>query len=388
MRILILHNAYQQRGGEDAVVESEEQLLLRYSHSVKLFRVDNDSIKNLFNKLQVALSVNYSVKSRNAMRNEISRFKPDIVHVHNLFPILTPSVYDACIEKGVAVVQTLHNYRIICPGALLYRNGQICEECLNSTAYKAVLYGCYKSSHFGSLPVARTVEWHKKKGTWLNKVDRFISLTEFAKKKFVSAGIPSRKIVVKPNFVVIDKVKLPNSMTEKTYALFVGRLSEEKGINVLLESWKKVNFPLHLIGSGPMWEKIPAIGLDSVHRLGELSQQQVKREMSCARFLVVPSLWYEGFPMVIVEAFSLGLPVIVSNLGGLAEIVHNGITGLHFDPGNANDLVQKVNWMINNPDACRNMGENAKQIFQKHYTPERNYKMLIKIYKEALNLHA
>ncbi|RMG25008.1 MAG: glycosyltransferase family 1 protein, partial [Methanobacteriota archaeon] len=212
MKILQVHNRYQHAGGEDSVVRMEKELLEQYGHEVVQFLADNDDIQGLTKKIKVALSTHYSKASKRAMKDYLDRYEPDVVHVHNFFPKLTPSIFDACSERGVPTVMTLHNYRLICPGALFMRDGKVCEKCLQGGPYHAVRYGCYKSSRIGSWSVARMISYHRKANTWHHKVDRFIALTEFAKSKFTEAGFPEGKIVVKPNFY---SGVAPSSETER-----------------------------------------------------------------------------------------------------------------------------------------------------------------------------
>jgi glycosyltransferase involved in cell wall biosynthesis len=223
--------------------------------------------------------------------------------------------------------------------------------------------------------------------TWQKKIDRYIALTEFAKEKFIQGGIPSDKIVVKPNFVSPD----PGSINHKdNYALFVGRLSNEKGIITLLKAWKHIgSVSLKIVGYGPMEEQVKKIvtgdNLHTVEILGQLNKNDIINLMKGAIFLLFPSKWYEGFPNTLVEAFACGLPVIASKLGSMAEIVEDGITGLHFEAGNQVDLADRINWLIEHPDKCRHMGKNARQVFLEKYTAEKNYKTLMDIYQKAIN---
>jgi glycosyltransferase involved in cell wall biosynthesis len=382
LKILLIHNIYQQSGGEDIVFESEKTLLLEEGHKVSTFIVDNDSIRGIKNKLITALSVSYSQAAKRKLAKVLLEYNPDIVHAHNIFPLLSPSIYDACIEMKVPIVQTLHNYRIICPGALLMRNRQICEKCITGSAYQAVLHKCYKNSVLGSLAVARMVENHRKQGTWENKVDKFIALTVFAKNKFIEAGLPENKIVVKPNFTHDSFLK--NSVTTKRRceALFVGRISPEKGVDTLLNAWRKLDIPLKIVGPGKINNSVE-VG-SNIQVLGELDKKSVEIEMENSSFLVMPSEWYEGFPMVIVEAFSRGLPIICSRLGGMSEIVSDGATGLHFEAGNVLDLISKVRWMAGHRKECYQMGVNARNEYESKYTPEINYETLIDIYQQVI----
>jgi len=382
VRVFIAHNVYQQRGGEDAVVDGECELLTKNGHDTYIFLCNNDELQTIRNRVEAGLNTVWSRKSVYKIGIDLNCFRPKLVHVHNFFPLITPSVYDACIEAGVPVVQTLHNYRILCPGALLMRDGHVCERCIHSSPYHAVLYKCYRDSRLGSFAVARMVDYHRRRSTWNHKVDRFIALTEFAKSKFVEAGIEPEKIAVKPNFVTDP---FPDALPggKRKGALFVGRLSVEKGIVTLAWAWRRLDYPLTVAGDGP--ESGWLDGVSSISRLGQVGSRRIGTLMATSAFLVMPSEWYEGFPMVLVESFAHGLPVIVSRLGSMAEIVEDGVTGLHFEPGDAEDLAEKAQWMIDHPRQCREMGENARQVYLEKYTPEKNYQMLMRIYKEAID---
>jgi glycosyltransferase involved in cell wall biosynthesis len=381
--ILIIHNAYQQAGGEDAVVTKEATLLRENGHQVRLHSVSNDAIQKLWDKVVTAWRTPYSRWGRRETLRIIKRFAPDVVHVHNFFPLLSPSIYDACRDAGVAVVQTLHNYRTICAGALLMRDGKLCEDCIQGTPYQAVLHGCYRDSRLGSLAVARMIDVHRRGGTWAERVDRFIALTEFSKEKFVEAGLPSEKVVVKPNFAEAAEPGTHVDADRKG-ALFVGRLSQEKGIETLLRAWKSLDVPLHIVGDGPLLVRVKEKAPESATVLGRKEPNQIIQEMRLAAFLVMPSEWYEGFPMVLVEAFAQGLPVIGSRLGAMAEIVEDGVTGLHFAPRDAEDLVRKVRWASEHPEDMHRMGLKARSIYEAKYAPEINYRQLITIYGEAI----
>ena len=383
MIILQVHNRYQHAGGEDAVVRAERALLEAKGHHVSLFEVSNDEIRGFWRKLRVALNVAYSQKSRDRLGKAISDFKPDVVHVHNFFPLLTPSVYDACREACVPVVQTLHNYRTLCPGALLMRDGRVCEDCIKGSAYRSVLYGCYRGSSLGTIAVARMVEFHRKCGTWREKVDCFVALTSFSKTKFVEAGFPEEIISVKPNFY--DGEADDKSCSDREGALFVGRLSKEKGVHLLLKAWRGLDIPIRIVGDGPLLDEVKQSALLAVSTLGQRSGAEVLTQMRRAAFLVMPSVWYEGFPMVIAEAFAHGLPVIASRLGSMAEIVEDGVTGLLFEAGNAEDLAAKVRWAIEHPDEMLQMGRNARSVYEEKYTSEANYRQLMEIYQKAIS---
>jgi glycosyltransferase involved in cell wall biosynthesis len=313
----------------------------------------------------------------------VHEFSPDIVHVHNFFPLLTPAAYDAILEAGVPVVQTLHNYRTICAGALLMRAGKPCEDCVQGSPYQAVIHGCYRGSRLGSLAVARMVNYHRKKRTWSNKVDLFIALSEFARQKFIAAGFPADRIAVKSNFGGFEPAVL--DQVEREGALFVGRLSAEKGVGTMLKAFRLMDKPLRIVGDGPILREIRQASPDQIDALGWLDAPSVAREMAHAEFLVFPSEWYEGFPLTIVEAFRQGLPVIASRLGVMTEMVTDTETGLLFTAGDADDLAEKVKWAFKNPEAMRRLGVNARKVYENEFTPERNYRKMMLLYQRVLD---
>jgi glycosyltransferase involved in cell wall biosynthesis len=385
MKVLLVHNRYQQAGGEDNVVAAEATLLADHGHDVELWSVENKDLPTgLTGKIKTALTTSYSTSSLAIARDKLRHFLPDVVHVHNFFPQISPSIYDACRNEGLPTVQTLHNYRLICPGATLMRDGKICEQCLSGSPYQAAWYGCYRDSKLGSLVVAHMVAQHRRKGTWQHKVSRFIALTNFAKSKFVEAGFPANKIAVKSNFVH-DPLQAPprSKPIIPSFALFVGRISEEKGIKTLLKAWLSLddNSLLKVAGSGPLEALLP--GKNNLTALGQQSAEEISRLMQQAAFLVLPSEWYEGFPLVLVEAFAHGLPVLASRLGSMADIIKDGETGLLFAPGDAEDLASKAKWLLENPQRTRKLGENARRDFLEKYTAGQNYAELMAIYEDA-----
>ncbi|NRB39306.1 MAG: glycosyltransferase [Pseudomonadales bacterium] len=382
MKILICHNQYQHLGGEDTVVNAEFELLKKKGHEVQLYKVSNDAISGVFKKIQAGLFISHSKTAKQSLAELLEVFRPDIVHFHNTFPLLTASVYDACIELNIPVIQTLHNYRTICPGALLMRKGKVCELCIKGSPFNATLHRCYRNSSVQSLAVSKMVSNHRQANTWNIKVDQFIALTQFAKSKFVEAGFDPTKLSVKPNFIQTPDY-LENE--RKPFALFVGRISEEKGITTLLNAFKELDFPIIVAGSGPLLESLQSGISPNIKILGAQSQQQIYQLMSQAKFLIMPSQWYEGFPMVLVEAFAHSLPVLCSSLGGMKEIVTDGNTGKHFEAGNVTDLKKQAVWMYENSEECTRMGSNALDEYNNKYTADLNYQQLINIYQEALN---
>lgn len=391
MRILILHNHYALAGGEDRVVETEHALLTEHGHAVELLTVDNSSIRGPRAQATAALRAPYSLQARQWVHQAIRGFGPDLVHLHNFFPLLSPSVLDACAHARLPVVHTLHNYRLACPGAYLMRRGQPCELCLGRSTLPAVPRRCYRDSALTTMTAVMMIEIHRRLRTWERKVDRFVALTEFSRSIFVRAGLPPSKIRVKPNTIstpdpaVTDASHSPPRQSRE--ALFVGRLSPEKGIETLLRAWKVAQWELTIIGDGPLADLVSRHATKSDGRLryeGYLRQEDVNRAMGRAALLVMPSECYEGFALTTVEAFANGLPVVASRLGSMAEIVEDGRTGLHFTAGDARDLSEKVTWLVAHPEDRLRMGTAARTVYEERYTPEANYEMLMGIYGEAI----
>lgn len=381
MRVLVLHNFYQQAGGEDVAFAAERDLLRRHGHEVLEYVEDNRDVGGM-DPLGLAARTVWSRASTRRLRELLRRTRPDVAHFHNTFVLISPSAYYACAEAGVPVVQTLHNYRLLCPGATFFRSGRVCEECLGwSVPLPGVVHGCYRGSRAQTAVVAAMVAAHRRLGTWDRRVDVYVALSEFARRKFVEGGLPQEKIQVKPNFAFPD---CGTGQHEGRYALFVGRASGEKGIETLLEAWRRLGpaARLKVVGSGPL-ETLAADSPGNVEWLGQQPKARVLSLMKDASLLVLPSTWYEAFPMVLVEAFATGLPVVASRLGALAELVEDGRTGLHFAPGDAADLAAKIEWALARPERLREMGRRARQEFEAKYTADRNYERLVDIYRLA-----
>ena len=392
MKIVVVHNTYQQPGGEDAVFRSERDLLLRAGHEVVEYQRSNDDVPRYVSIRRLALATRtiWARDTRRDFRALLERERPDVVHVHNTFVMISPSIYWACRDAGVPVVQTLHNYRLLCSGALFLREGKVCEECLEHGVWKGAQYGCYRGSRSATAVVAAMLATHRALGTWSRVIDCFVTFTEFGKTKFIAGGIPGQKIFVKPNFVHPDPGE---GHGERSYALFVGRLSEEKGLSTLLAAWSLLQtyIPLHIVGDGPLRKKVEQFirdkALSNVYLRGTLTRQQTMAAMQGARYLLFPSECYEGLPMTVIEAFACGTPVIASRMGAMSEIVSDLGTGLHFTPGNAQDLACKVEWAWTHPQEMFQMGVQARREYEEKYTSDRNYRMLMEIYQRAIDDH-
>jgi glycosyltransferase involved in cell wall biosynthesis len=393
MKVVVVHNSYQQPGGEDAAFAGECRLLEQHGHTVVAYRRSNREIDSMstVQRLIMPKQMIYSDKSRREIQELLRKEQPDLVHVHNTFMMVSPSVYETCQEMGLPVLQTLHNFRLLCPAWTLSRDGHVCEECVDHGLWRSVWHGCYRDSRLMTAGVALMLQVHRGRGTWTDSVDGYVALSEFARRKFIDSGLPAAKLHVKPNFVQDDpgEREAPGH-----YALFVGRLSPEKGAATLLAGWEKLkhSIPLVIVGDGPLRQSLEseaaARGLSSVKFRGWLTGEETRAEMKRAAFLVIPSLWYEGFPMIVAEAFACGIPVICSRLGTLEEIVEDQYTGLHFSPGNADDLAGKVEWAWANRSHVCAMGRAARQEYENHYTPERNYRQLMQIYEQTMRSRA
>ncbi len=386
LKIISVHNRYLMAGGEDQVFESEARLLRERGHEVTQIEEKNEYPDSVAKKIGMAMDCVWSRRWSREFQAVLQRVRPDVVHVHNFFPRFSPSIYYACRREGVPVVQTLHNYRLLCAGAELYRNGKVCEECLDHSVLRGVRYGCYQGSKLGTAVLTVMVSVHRSLRTWSRMVDCYVALTEFARKKMIAGGLPGDRIRVKPNFVLPD----PGAKTTAgDYALFVGRLVESKGVLSMLEAWKELpGVPLEIIGDGPCREQIEAElkagRLPSVIYRGRLPRADTLAAMKNARFLVFPSEWYEGFPVTIAESFACGVPVVGSRLGAMQEIVSDGVTGLHFQAGDVGDLRSKARWAWDHPDGMQEMGGRARLEFERKYTAEHNIAMLEEIYESAM----
>jgi len=376
--ILSVHNYYRQPGGEDRVFASEAELLEENGHTVLRHEDRNDRI--VTGMIGAALGAVWSHHTFRQLESLTRSARIDLAHFHNTFPLVSPGAYYAAQRAGIPVVQTLHNFRLICAGATLSRDGSVCESCLERRSLlPGIAHGCYRGSRPATVALSTMLAVHRAAGTYQTEVDTYIALSEFARCKFIEGGLPGKRIVVKPNFVRPDPGAGAGS---GDYALFVGRLAEEKGVRQLAAAWGGLNdTPLRVVGDGPLRDTAWPPG---VTLLGAQSRDSVMTLMQAARVLVFPSTWYECAPMTIIEAFACGLPVIASNLGSIPEFVEHRHNGLLFDPRDSQDLVRQVRWVFDHPEELRAMRANARRDFEKKYTAERNYKMLMSVYEMAI----
>lgn len=379
LRVLLVHNSYQEKGGEDTVVEAEYALLRDHGHEVRKYLRDNREIEDL-SKLMVVADTLWSRRTVDGINAELDLFRPDIIHVHNTFPLISPSIYWAAYEAGVPVVQTLHNFRLVCPQAMLLRNNRICEDCLGKFPWRGAVHGCYRSSMAQSSVLVAMLGLHRAMGTFSKAVSRYIALNEFCRRKFVMGGLPVEKIAVKPHFVDVPKT----DEMERRGGLFVGRLAPEKGVGLLIDVLTQLpQIQVTVIGDGPEMSKIALH--PGIRALGYQARDVVLSSMRRAAYLLMPSVCYETFGLVALEAFACGLPVIASRLGGMAELVEHGKTGLLCSPASRVELKEAIEWADAHPQAMREMGQNARAEYESKYTSEKNYQMILSIYEEAAN---
>lgn len=384
MRILFVHNLYKGGiGGEDIVLNQEINMLNKEGHIVDLFSLSSESISSRFSKIKTAINLTYSKASKLKIEDKIKAFSPDIVHVHNFFPLITPSVFDACIENNTPVVHTLHNYRLICPSGLLMHNNRIYEKAIIKGPFSTVIDKVYRDSYFGTFALARMIDYHKKNKTWDTKVDQFIALTSFSKSKFLEAGFLENRISVKPNFIDDNGC----NFKKEDYYVFVGRLSEEKGIPLLLDCFSNLKSKLIIIGTGPLKKQVVDAEkrCPNIQYLGFRDKSYVIDKLKNAKALIMSSIWYEGMPMTMLESFSVGTPVIGPNIGGVKEMIDDSINGLIYKTGNLQDFITSINTFDEDLDLQIRLSQGARNTFEQKYTPEKNYKILMNIYNIAIN---
>jgi glycosyltransferase involved in cell wall biosynthesis len=390
VKILLVHNEYKFLGGEDVVVRQEKSLLENNGQEVLTYFHNNRELEqySAFQRLTMVPRSIWAWDSKKQISEILEAAKPDVVHVHNTLTIISPSVYWACHEAGVPVVQTLHNFRLFCPVGNYLRDGKICEECRTHSLWRGVKYRCYRDSRAATATVALTLEVHRRLGTYQDKIQAYIAFHEFARQKYVQGGLPGEKIFLKPNFVPSDPGMGGGN---GKFALFVGRLSPEKGIRTMLSAWERLKgaVPLVIAGDGPMRPLVEetAARVPGIEYRGSLTRPEVIQAMQEARFLLLPSECYEGFPMTIAEAFACGLPVVASRIGAMEVLIEDGRSGLHFSPSDPADCAAKALEAWGQPALLRRMGGDARQKYLDCYTAERNFTTLMDIYRRAIDLH-
>jgi glycosyltransferase involved in cell wall biosynthesis len=388
MNILLVHNFYQQPGGEDQVFADEGKLLEQHGHEVARFTMHNDAVEGM-GKFALAKKTIWNKPAQQSLRQAIRNARAEVVHFHNTFPLISPAAYYTAHEEECGVVQTLHNFRLLCPGATMFRDGKVCEECMGRWGpWPGVVHGCYRDNRMASAAVAAMITFHRKRGTWRKQVDVYIALSQFARNKFIQGGLPGEKIVVKPNFVDAD---LSVGSGEGGFALFVGRLTEEKGIATLLRAWKhlsdRTGLTLKIAGDGPMRDSVieATKTMTRIEFIGRQPSNEIYDMMGRATALIFPSIWYEGQPKTMIEAMAKGMPIVASRLGTMAEMIDDGKNGLLFTPGDAEDLSRQMQRLLEDAPMRQKMRAAARNEFENRYTADKNYPQLLAIYERAKN---
>jgi glycosyltransferase involved in cell wall biosynthesis len=390
MRILQIHNFYQQPGGEDIVLANEEKLLTRHGHEVVQFLLHNDNIAGM-SQISLASKTLWNSDAYRAVSQKIEKHGIDVVHAHNTFPLISPAVYYAARAARVPVVQTLHNYRLLCPAATFFRDGALCEDCLGKAfPWPALAHHCYRESLSASSGTALLISAHRVVRTWATKVNAYIALSNFSRDKFVQGGLPRQRMSVKPNFVMDDPGIGSGNGTgdEQPYVLFAGRLAREKGLHTLLKAWAKLTIPitLKIAGDGPLRGDVEALAQTTrnVQYLGYCARPRVYELMRNAALLVFPSEWYEASPLSVMEAMACGTPVLAADHGSLTEMIVPDQSGWLFPAGDAEALARSIESLFANEDLLRESRFSTRQYYDAHFAPGPNYDALMAIYSSVL----
>ncbi len=383
MRILLAHNRYQQRGGEDVVFEQEANLLSAAGHEVAKFIVSNDQIDGFFAKVETTLNILDSRRMVEALSERISSLSPEVVHFHNFFPRMTPGAVRHVVERRIPALQTLHNFRHICANGMFLRHDAICQLCLNRPArLPAMTHGCYHHSRLATFAVTRVGRRFRQLYDAYPSRLTLIALTEFARDQMTADGYSAKQIVVKPNSVPDHGVGSP---VRDRRVLFVGRLSAEKGVDFLIELARSVDATFEIIGDGPERERLQARAPANVVFRGRLAHEEVIERIKSAAVVAVPSRWFEGFPMIVLEAFSIGTPVIASRIGSLGEVIEDGISGLTRDVGHHESWKNAIQLLLEDRHLATTLGQGARLAFEEEYTDQHNLERLMGIYSHAID---
>jgi glycosyltransferase involved in cell wall biosynthesis len=380
MKVLILHSRYLSghASGENAVVHDEARLLADHGHDVQVWTPS----PNPTSRVELLGTAARAVWSRDAtaeVSEKIRRFGPDVVHIHNLFPMLSPAVLRTSEEWGAATLMTLHNYRLMCLPATFLRDGLICEDCLGRTPWPGVVHRCFRDSLAGSGVLAASLSVHRALGTF-DRVSLYLPVGDFVLRKYVEAGFPPERFRVKSNFVH------PTSRREGPgdYFLFLGRLSKEKGVHTLLEAWGDITARLLIVGDGPQMQQLRQAAPKNVEFTGMADPSEVPDILRGARAVLLPSTWYEAQPRVILEAYAAAVPVLASRIGGLSDLVEDGSSGLLVAAHDPMAWSRAVTH-LNDDSESRRLGHGAYRLWQQRYSPQEGLKGLEAAYREALS---
>lgn len=389
VKVLLVHNRHRWHGGSDVAMEADAALLEAHGHEVVRYERDNDDIDEgrPLGRARAAVQTVWSSETRRQVAALVERERPDVAHFHNTFPLVSPSAYAPCNDAGVPVVQTIHNFRLVCPNTFLYRDGHVCTDCVGHLVpWPGVVHACYRDSRGASAVVAAMLTGHRLARTWSRRVDLYLAVTEFARQQVLPGGLPPERVAVRWNFV--DAPLGPTAPEERgDFALFAGRLSEEKGYDTLLDAWRDLgHIRLKIVGDGPGREHIEArVARErlSVEVVGHLPHERVLELMRAARLFVFPARWFETSSLVVIEAFASGTPVVASRLGAVLELVADDETGFLAEPGDARSLADRVRWAWARPERLGAVAVAARRRYEQRHTPEEAYRSLQRAYETA-----
>jgi len=389
MRILMCHNYYRERGGTERVVEEEKNELERHGHIVILYVKDSRDIQNMpfYKKLLIPLRCVFSIETWREVGQLVKEHRPDVAHVHNIFPLLSPSIFYVLKRMKVPVVYSVHDYRLLCPNGLFFVNGRICEKCRNGNTVHAIINRCLHKNVFQSVVYAASIGIHRLLGSFRRNVDNIVTVSGFVRSKLVEGGFPEEKVVVNYNFQKLEKIS--DVARVRKYFAYVGRLSEEKGVMLLIDAFSHLrDIRLKIVGSGPL-EKLAAsrireLGVGNIELLGRMEGTRLRDIVSGAIGIIVPSVWYEPMPLVILESWAVETPVIVAHIGGLKEIVTDKTTGLLFNPVDGEDLAERVRFLIKNRELAAELGRNGRREVDKRFSVSTHVRRLEEIYSSVM----
>lgn len=385
MRVLMVHNRYGAVSGEELMVDRIVGLLRARGHEVETFYRDSADISNMpLGEVRAFFSGIYSYESRRSIRKVLNRFRPEIVQIQNLFPLISPAILPEIHAFGVPIVMRLANYRLVCPNGLLLSHHEVCHKCLGGREWWCFLRNC-EHSMFKSLGYALRSMVARKAGFYSKHVTRYYAQTEFQKQMLLGQGFPPDRIDVIPNMLELPQINDQTALGE--HVGFAGRLSPEKGVETFFAAANLcADIPFEVAGGTQKMPSAESLAPANVRVLGHLGAETLEVFNRKTRILVVPSLWYEGFPGVLLEAMLQGKPVICSRIGGLPEIVDDGKTGLLFEPGNAAELAGKIRYLWDRPELCREMGEAGRKKVLAEYNSERYYERLMTTYERGVTM--
>jgi len=383
--ILLIHNYYKIRGGEDVVFEQEAEALEKRGHKVIKYTRHNEEIDQygFWEKISFFWRAISNQRTKRELEALLEKHKIEIAHVHNVFPLISPIIYKILHKHKIKVVQTLHNYRFLCPNGLFYRNKQICQRCSKGDFWSCVIHKCYKDSFIFSLLYAFIIKLNQK--NFKKNIDGYIALTQFAKNIFIDNGFKEKKVYVKDNGFFDPK---KSQKASEGYFLYLGRISEEKGLDFLLASFVKLpEYRLKVVGDGALLETYQKQfkNFKNIEFLGRVDGEKKEGLLQKAEALLLPSVCFENYPLAIVEAFSFGIPVIASRIGGIPFIVEEGETGFLFEVNNFADFAAKLKKIYGQKALRKKMGNEARKVFEERMDFEINIKRLEEIYRRVLN---